>query len=272
MDGIDEIPPFRDVALRVLDLAQDPEASAADLARAISRDPALTSTLLRAANSSAYGGREYVSGLPEAVVRLGLRTVRDLAVVDCLPVSRKPDAGIVQRQIWMHAVASALCVRALGVLLRGPDPELDFLAGLFHDVGRFHLNATFPQFYQRLWEANLSTAGWIQAERAAFGCDHMEVGEAILTRWDFLPDLRDAAGRHHADPSSLKGSALRVAAGDELVPCPLPPDPTAIEIGRTTGGEGACALLGLSEVQLEQLAQKVEAAVTKEMQVFTAIH
>lgn len=269
MESIDEIPPFRPVALRVLDLAQDSEASAADLARAVSRDPALTSSLLRAANSAAYGGREYVHGLPEAVVRLGLRTVRDLVVVDCLPVSKKPDAGIVQRQLWMHAVATALCVRSLGVLLRGPDPELDFLAGLFHDVGRFHLNHSFPQFYQRLWEAELSPTGWIQAERAAFGCDHMEVGEAILTRWEFGEDLRVAASQHHADPCTLKGTALRVAASDELVPCPIPSDPTAIELRRPRE-DGACGLLGLKGEQLETFSQKVEAAVTKEMQVFAS--
>ncbi|MCA9727974.1 MAG: HDOD domain-containing protein [Candidatus Eisenbacteria bacterium] len=271
LEGVDAIPPFPEVASRVLSLAQDPDSSAADLARAVSRDASLTSSVLRAANSAAMGSRDPVTGLPEAVVRLGIRSVRDLVVVDCLPASRRQAPGMVQRQLWMHSVATALCCRAIGVFLHGPDPEWDFLAGLFHDVGRMHLNDLFPQVYQKFWESELSDSGWIQAERAAFGIDHAELGGAILARWDLSKDLQQAVSQHHLSPAELSGTSLRVAAADEMTKTPLPDSAEEIQLTAPESVESACGELGLVGESFDDFAARVTPLVVREIQIFASI-
>jgi putative nucleotidyltransferase with HDIG domain len=270
IDGVDSIPPFPEVATRVLQLAQDPDSSAADLARAISRDAALTASILRAANSAALGAREPLTGLPEAVVRLGLRSVRDLVVIDCLP-SRRVSASAVQRQLWMHSVASALACRAIGVLLRGPDPEWDFLAGLFHDVGRIHLNDLFPQAYQKFWESDLSDEGWLLAERSAFGIDHAEVGSAILARWDLSADLQQAVADHHLPPCELSGTSLRVAAADELTQCAGTQSAADLKLTDPNRADSACAQIGLVGKPFEEFVARTQPMIVRELQIFASM-
>lgn len=268
--GVDSIPPFPEVAVRVLKLAQDPDSSAADLARAISRDAAITSSILRAANSAALGAREPLTGLPEAVVRLGLRSVRDLVVVDCLP-SQRASASSVERQLWMHSVASALCCRAIGVLLRGPDPEWDFLAGLFHDVGRMHLNDLFPQAYKKFWESDLSDEGWMLAERSAFGIDHAEVGGAILTRWELATDLLEAVADHHRPPCELSGTSLRVAAADEMTQCAGTQSAAELQLTDPNRPDSACAQIGLVGKSFVEFAERTQPMIVRELQIFASM-
>jgi putative nucleotidyltransferase with HDIG domain len=211
-----------------------------------------------------------LTGLPEAVVRLGLRSVRDLVVIDCLP-TRRGSASALQRQLWMHSVASALCCRAVGVLLRGPDPEWDFLAGLFHDVGRMHLHDLFPKVYEKFWESDLSDEGWLLAERSAFGIDHAEVGAAILTRWELATDLRDAVADHHRPACELSGTSLRVAAADEMTQCAGTQSAADLRLIDPDRTDSACAQLGLVGEPFAEFAARIQPMIVRELQIFASM-
>ncbi len=77
---IDEVSTIPEMAAKFLEAANDPNAQIDDLADVLSRDPALTTRVLRLVNSSAFGIRERVTNLPHAVMYLGLKQVRNLAV------------------------------------------------------------------------------------------------------------------------------------------------------------------------------------------------
>src|SRR5690606_41794545 len=73
-------PPLRAVALRVVEVAQDPGSSAADLATVVSADPGLSAAVLRAANSAAYRRLSEVTSVRQALVVLGFEQARNIAV------------------------------------------------------------------------------------------------------------------------------------------------------------------------------------------------
>ena len=88
--SIADIPALPTVVPRLLGILQDDEASVAEIAAVISHDPSLTSKILRVANSAYYGFSGQVSDLRKAVMLIGLRMVKSLAlsipIVHRLPV------------------------------------------------------------------------------------------------------------------------------------------------------------------------------------------
>ncbi len=80
LDQIDDLPPLPAVAARVLGMADDDRTSAMDMAQVLSTDQALTAKLIRVSNSAYYGFARRVSTVREAVVMLGFKHVRQVAV------------------------------------------------------------------------------------------------------------------------------------------------------------------------------------------------
>ena len=71
-----ELTPLKAVATRAIALAEDERSAAMDLATVISSDQALTAKLLRLSNSAYYGYARRIGNVREAVILLGMRTVR----------------------------------------------------------------------------------------------------------------------------------------------------------------------------------------------------
>ncbi len=214
---LEEMPPVAPVALRVMQLVDDPNSSAADLARVISRDQALTAKVLRTCNSSFYGLAGPVSSLSQAMVVLGLRSVRNLVLFHSLPVGRGGTMGDVDRGIWLHSVGSALGCALLAQELGSSDSEPAFLAGLFHDIGRFLLNRALPATYETLARETEDGEPGPEAERRRLLVDHTEIGASALERWRLGTDLVRAARLHHEPVAALPPSVLLVRGAEELL-------------------------------------------------------
>src|SRR5579863_1023353 len=76
----DGLPTLPSIAVQVVELVRDPRSEIPQLARLISKDPALASKILRTANSSIYCLPRKVSKLTRALSLLGLQTVRVLVL------------------------------------------------------------------------------------------------------------------------------------------------------------------------------------------------
>ena len=72
----DNLPSLPAVAVQVLKMARADDVSLADVARVIQQDPAITFKVLKVVNSSLFGVPRKVSSVQQAVVVLGLRTVK----------------------------------------------------------------------------------------------------------------------------------------------------------------------------------------------------
>ena len=66
--------------MAVLNLAQREEVDISEIARTISKDPALSSKILRTVNSSFYGRSQSISQVSQALVILGLQSVKTLVL------------------------------------------------------------------------------------------------------------------------------------------------------------------------------------------------
>ncbi|MGE0033639.1 MAG: HDOD domain-containing protein, partial [Pseudothermotoga sp.] len=111
---IEELPTPDPIVQKIIAVASDPNASAKDLADVIKLDPSLSVRVLRLANSAYYGLPRKIAQLSEAVMILGFKTVRNLAlsVFTYNSLMRKKRSTIDHATLWKHfrgvAVAAEL--------------------------------------------------------------------------------------------------------------------------------------------------------------------
>lgn len=210
LERIEDIPALPAALVRIWDLAINVEASAEDLAKALSADPGLTGSVLRLANSAYLGFPGKVSTVKQAVVVLGFETVRNLAtgasVFRALRGNRL-DAD----ELFRHGLATAVAARILVERRTPRQAGTAFCAGVLHDLGKLVAAAFLPEAHAAIAAAVASGEDYDRAELAALGMPHTRVGEWFALRWSFPEELAAAVRWHHA-PAEAPGHAQCVAA------------------------------------------------------------
>ncbi len=201
LDNLHRLPAIPAVARELIHSFDDPGLDSQHLARKIGQDQALSAQVLRVANSAFYGLPRQVGSIQEAVVVLGFSAVRSLVLSAGIigVFSSATPAAVDRRQFWQQSLSSAIHARAVAKCLR-QDGELAFSAGLLHDIGIMVLDVCDHERFAALWQAaQAGEYGLIEAERAALGFDHAELGAEVARRWNF-PFAIEEAIRHHYQP------------------------------------------------------------------------
>jgi len=165
--------------------------------------------VLRVTNSSFYSLATPVTSVKQAVVVIGMDAVKSLVVsASMFDMFRDDKLGLdFHDTFWRHSLAAAFGARMLLRSLRPRDiatSELAFTAGLLHDIGKMALYIHDPAAYveaSKQGQAGLEQE--LEAERAAFGFAHPQVGCALALKWRLPDDLALAIGHHH-EPLSIE--------------------------------------------------------------------
>jgi putative nucleotidyltransferase with HDIG domain len=218
--GVQDLPSLPAVVMELLNSIEQDDVDISVLARKVSYDQALTAKTLRLANSSSFARQVKVTTIQQAITFLGFQATRNLimaaAITGCFPSGRCP--GFNDKAFWRHSIATAVCARALARRLRF-NQDYAFTAGLLHDIGRLVLVSSHPEAYREVIGANGANAsGWLQAERAVLGVDHVDAGVALAEHWNFSDTMRQAIAYHHAPDTHGAGFlAAIVHVADAIV-------------------------------------------------------
>jgi HD-like signal output (HDOD) protein len=175
----------------------------AQIAEIIRRDPSLTSRLLRLVNSVYFGLTTPVNSIEEAVFYLGVRQIRQLAMVtpvieDFQRLTRQ--CNFPWREFWQHCIGSAILTREITTHVPGPSEDSDYVAGLVHDVGKIVMAWTFPDYFAEIHRQALpGTRALSEIEEEILGVNHSELGAFYLERHR-LPELMIHSARFHHCP------------------------------------------------------------------------
>ena len=226
--AIDALPPLPAVAIRVMEVAQDPKSSASDLALVVSSDPGLSGRLLRVVNSAAYRRSREITSVQEALVTLGFVQARNMAISGAIAGAYSPDAlnALFRIEVfWRHSIAVAFKAAEFAGKSRRLDVPSAFTAGILHNMGRLAMYYADPAgLDQAIAEAMARGVLLEDVESELLGADHAEVGGILARRWKLPADIQDAVARHHSaagDEVSLAGvvaSASRFIAANGLLP------------------------------------------------------
>ncbi|BFM10452.1 hypothetical protein R50072_06050 [Simiduia litorea] len=132
-----DVPMLPEVASKVVTLSQDPESDANKLALLIQSDQALAGHVMHIANSAAYSPNASLVSLQQAITRLGMNLISDIALAASISAKMFKAPGYEKHitGIWRHALATALWGKEIARVCRR-NVEATFLCGLLHSIGR----------------------------------------------------------------------------------------------------------------------------------------
>jgi putative nucleotidyltransferase with HDIG domain len=197
VERLSQLATLPEVLAEVLKIADDPEAPLDDLAKVILKDVALTARILSAANSAFYGRRKEISSIRDAIMTLGARTVKAIALsISIVNLLGRMDTQISLKTFWKHSLEVAIISELLAERVGIKETEEAYISGIFHDIGILVLDACFPREYAHVWHG-------AQNGESLFSTNHCRVGSYMLSKWN-LPEVFPRALMTHHDTIELK--------------------------------------------------------------------
>lgn len=193
------LPTLPSVAVQVLELVQDPDADIPKLASLVSKDPALSSRILKTVNSSIYSRPHKISKLTQALTLLGLQTVRVLVLGFSLARNARNhrQKGFNPIGYWRRSIYGATAALTLAQRAHLEFQEEVFVAALLMDIGMLALDELFGEAYGKAIEKSGSHGELVALENAAFQTNHAEVAGVLAQEWQLPPLLAIPMAFHH---------------------------------------------------------------------------
>lgn len=193
------LPPFPQVAVRVLQLAGNENVQLQQLCDLISSDPAFASEVLMVANSVLYAPHYSSSSILEAIAVLGANTLQGMCItVGVRAYMGKSMSHPAMRNLWHHNLACAIIAEQLASA-GSMDKDIAYTSGILHDIGRMALAVIQPREYAALLETHHGSAvSILQDERELFGWDHCETGMQLIGDWKLPSDFASVVSGHHS--------------------------------------------------------------------------
>ena len=195
------IPPLPDILIRLESKIEDPKSNISDIAILIETEPILAGRMIQLSNSVFFsrGGNE-VENLSQAIIRLGLKMILDLAYTLEVPKLFMKGKGINQDRFWQHSLAVGILSRNLNQRLEGlvVEQDLCYLSGLMHDIGIMVFNYLIPGEYSAfLKEVRGMETPLHDLEVQKFGISHPELGALFIEKWWPVPEeVVTSVGKH----------------------------------------------------------------------------
>jgi len=202
------------VAYNVMQLTQNPKASAMDVGKAISQDPVLTSKVLKIANSSFYGFPRKISTINNAIVLLGFSNIRNIVlsagIIDTYKGGKQSE-NFDRTEFWKHSLACGIASKIIASTVGLKNCEEAFIWGLLHDIGKIVMDTYIhEEFSQVVYHAKAKGMLIVHAEHKYLGFDHTAVGNLVANKWNMPPALLKVIKYHH-DPA-MDYNSLRISS------------------------------------------------------------
>lgn len=185
-----QLPSPSGVGLRILCLTQD-EWEMTDLVGVIQSDPALTGRVIRLANSVQEGAREVVTNVQDASMRLGVRTVVNLALGFTLVSGNRSGRcpAFDYDAFWSNSLARAVTAEFVSRAMRRGNQAEAFTCSLLSRIGELALASVHPAAYAEILDVVSRDRGAeVRAlEMERFAIDSREVTMAMMSDWG-LPE------------------------------------------------------------------------------------
>jgi len=223
--GAFELPMLPEIASQVMAATQDVECDARKLSKLIHRDASLAGHVLKLANSPLYAPTVPIVSLQQAVSRLGMKRIREMALlVACQArVFRVPGHDAKVRAIFRHSIAAGAYAQELARMRRW-NVEEGFLCGLLHDAGR-------PVLLQLLVDVQRELDLGVDASLVEDVLDemHAPVGARLAEGWKLPARLAETIEFHHRpqDAPTAGQTAMMTRMADDLAHFALQTKPVA---------------------------------------------
>lgn len=217
---VKDLPTISAVANEINIADKNDSLTAQSLGAIISRDPALTATVLKLANSAYYGMAREITSLERAVTVLGFDTIKNLALtISVFHVFKSREGQVLDlKGLWYHSLGVGIAAKHLA--LRSPVlacdktlPEQAFICGILHDIGKIAFAQNLPvEMAEILRQTQSGTLPQYEIEKNILDFNHQKAGQAMAELWNFPEDYQTVIRLHHAPTAAAIGDNPKIAA------------------------------------------------------------
>lgn len=256
------LPTMPEMALKVREASEDPDAGIMDLAKVISHDAALTARIIKVANSPLFRAPREIEDLNMALSRLGMESTANLATglaMEQMFQATSDNIDKRMRDVWNSSSEIAGICHVLCKHYTKLRPDQAALAGLVFQIGILPI-LSYAEDHPSLLRDSISLDMVIDTV-------HPRIGVKILTAWEFPQELRNVpvlyrdynSKKPKVDYADLVTVAmLQTLSGTERV--------LDIDYSKVTAFERIGLDPEIESAEAEDLSEEMEAA----MQLFTS--
>lgn len=212
---VQSLPSMPALYSKLLEMLRAPDASALEIGELIEQDLGMSAKILQMANSVVVGVNRRINTPSQAVLYLGVDSVRALALNDSAfsQFASAKLSGLAIEKLRQHSLRVGNLARYIAKSLSWPALMVDdaFVGGLLHDTGKLILASSYPEQYREVLIRAAESGEAIRlVELAIFGTTHAEVGGYLLWLWGLSDSIVEVASRHHA-----------ISLGSSVLPAPV---------------------------------------------------
>jgi HD-like signal output (HDOD) protein len=193
-----QLPVFNPIALKIQREITKEEPDFRKVEQLITNDQALTSEVLKVANSSFYKGFQEITSVKNAIVRLGGKEVSNIVTLVTHENhfhSKDQFLHKIMRSLWRHSVGCAVGSHWLAQHCGMPGAKHEsFFAGLLHDVGKLLVLKVADKLMTKN-ELSVQVSDALLTE--AMDALHTDFGYALMKNWNIPEKYSEIARQHH---------------------------------------------------------------------------
>ena len=210
-----KLPVMPEVAHALIRTLNDEDADVITVRDVIAKDPVLTATLLRMANSAIFGLSRSVQTLDSAVSVVGMSQIRARALSICLANVFKFPPSLNRLDFWRNSMVCAGYAKWLGGTI-GMDEQKCWLTAMMLRLGQLTIAQHSEVMLEQIETMPRAPGERWARERKLVGFDEGEITAEIAARWDFpdtvIDGLRQAAQPMAAPTFSRLSGIVHLAA------------------------------------------------------------
>lgn len=202
VDKIDDLPTIPVVATQVLQLLDQPDVRIEEVADLMLSDQVMTARVMKMINSPVYKPEHEITSLKRALVYLGLRHIREVALTTSFINAFDENKGAMDTSaFWEHSFGVGMVSKIIAKIIGYPDLEKAYIAGIIHDIGEVVLSNFMRDEFQGVLDSiKDKPVKLVAAEIEQLGTSHCEIGLCMARKWNF-PDAYCEVIAHHHTPS-----------------------------------------------------------------------
>lgn len=265
-----DLPMLPAVGTQVLDLTQNEDSDAKDLASLIQNDQSLASYVMKVANSAAYSSFGQIQTLQQAIAKLGMKNIGQMALTMTVGQSvfkSDPVTQEITEYLWRHSLACALWAREIARVSR-INTEVVFLNGLLHQIGKPVALHTIVSLMEAPNQRSTESTNELPNRETLLAIIEQYqkvIGVNLARRWN-LPEsvvetinyIDDFYAAPHARLEVTTVNAARLLADISLAAKPLGGDGESLSFADALADQTVFNELNLYEEDIQALENKCE--------------
>lgn len=208
--AIEDLPTIPAVALQVIQLLDNPNVQIEEIADLMLTDQVMTARIIKLVNSPVFRPSQEITSLKRALIYLGLRHIREVALTTSFISAFEDSSGAFDVSLfWEHSFGVGMLSKIIAEKIGYADTDKAYISGIIHDIGEVFLSHYQREKFQEVLDLiQGKPIKLYDAEAQILGTTHCEIGLCIAKAWSFPASYCEVIACHHTPNLAKEDRAL----------------------------------------------------------------